>query len=555
MEKHPDVDTIVNFASSRSVYGSTMELMNHSQVRTIAIIAEGVPERRAREILHYAQKKGITIIGPATVGGIKPGSFKIGNTGGMMDNIVASKLYRKGSVGYVSKSGGMSNELNNILAQVSNGVYEGVAIGGDRYPGTTFIDHLLRYQADPECKILVLLGEVGGVEEYRVIEAVKNGQITKPIVAWAIGTCASMFTTEVQFGHAGSFANSQLETAKAKNRAMRDAGFFVPDTFEEFPDVLGRVYQNLVAKGVIVPQPEPEPPKIPIDYSWAQELGLIRKPAAFISTISDDRGQELLYAGMPISDVFKEDIGIGGVMSLLWFRRRLPEYASKFLEMVLMLTADHGPAVSGAMNTIITTRAGKDLISALVSGLLTIGERFGGALDGAAAEFTNAFDKGLSPRDFVDTMRKQNKLIPGIGHKVKSRNNPDLRVELVKEFVKKRFPSHKLLDYALAVESVTTSKKDNLILNVDGCVAVCFVDLLRNCGAFTPEEAEDYLRMGVLNGLFVLGRSIGLIAHYLDQKRLRTGLYRHPWDDITYLLPNLSSSGAPGNEGRVEVSM
>lgn len=130
-------------------------------------------------------------------------------------------------------------------------------------------------------------------------------------------------------------------------------------------------------------------------------------------------------------------------------------------------------------------------------------------------------------------------------------------MELVKEYVKKKFPACKLLDYAIAVETVTTSKKDNLILNVDGCVAVCFVDLLRNCGAFSPEEAEDYLNMGVLNGLFVLGRSIGLIAHYLDQKRLRTGLYRHPWDDITYLLPNLASggSGAPGNEGRVEVRM
>jgi len=147
-----------------------------------------------------------------------------------------------------------------------------------------------------------------------------------------------------------------------------------------------------------------------------------------------------------------------------------------------------------------------------------------------------------------------NVTVPGIGHKVKSRNNPDLRVELVKEFVKKRFPSCKMLDYAIAVETVTTSKKDNLILNVDGCVAVCFVDLMRNCGAFSPEEAEDYLSMGVLNGLFVLGRSIGLIAHYLDQKRLRTGLYRHPWDDITYLLPSLAQ-GAPGNEGRVEVSL
>ncbi|KAL4943751.1 hypothetical protein BDV06DRAFT_189131 [Aspergillus oleicola] len=552
MAKHPDVDTVVNFASSRSVYSSTMELMQFPQIKSIAIIAEGVPERRAREILVTAKEKGITIIGPATVGGIKPGAYKIGNTGGMMDNIVASKLYRKGSVGYVSKSGGMSNELNNIISQNTDGVYEGVAIGGDRYPGTTFIDHLLRYQNEPECKILVLLGEVGGVEEYRVIEAVKNGVINKPIVAWAIGTCASMFKTEVQFGHAGASANSDLETAVAKNKAMREAGIFVPETFEDMPAVLKKVYDEQVQKGVITPQREPVPPKIPIDYSWAQELGLIRKPAAFISTISDDRGQELLYAGMPISDVFKEDIGIGGVMSLLWFRRRLPRYATKFLEMVLMLTADHGPAVSGAMNTIITTRAGKDLISALVSGLLTIGSRFGGALDGAAEEFTKAFDKGMSPRDFVDTMRKENKLIPGIGHRIKSRNNPDLRVELVKDYVKKHFPSTKLLDYAIAVETVTTSKKDNLILNVDGCIAVCFVDLMRNCGAFSAEESEDYMKMGVLNGLFVLGRSMGLIAHYLDQKRLRTGLYRHPWDDITYLLPALQKGG---QEGRVEVNV
>lgn len=536
MAKHPDVDVVVNFASSRSVYSSTLELLQYPQIKTIAIIAEGVPERRAREILYKAQKKGVTIIGPATVGGIKPGCFKIGNTGGMMDNIVASKLYRPGSVAYVSKSGGMSNELNNIIANTTNGVYEGVAIGGDRYPGTTFIDHILRYEADPNCKIIVLLGEVGGVEEYRVIEAVKNGFIKKPIVAWAIGTCASMFKTEVQFGHAGSMANSDLETAKAKNAAMKAAGFYVPETFEDFPETLAFVYESLVKKKVIIPEPEPEVPKIPIDYSWAQELGLIRKPAAFISTISDDRGQELLYAGIPISEVFKEDIGIGGVMSLLWFRRRLPSYAAKFLEMVLMLTADHGPAVSGAMNTIITTRAGKDLISSLVSGLLTIGTRFGGALDGAATEFTNAFDKGLSPRQFVDTMRKQNKLIPGIGHKVKSRNNPDFRVELVKEFVKKNFPATNLLDYALAVEEVTTSKKDNLILNVDGCIAVSFVDLMRSSGAFTPEEVEEYLKNGVLNGLFVLGRSIGLIAHHLDQKRLKTGLYRHPWDDITYLV-------------------
>ncbi|XP_006463797.1 hypothetical protein AGABI2DRAFT_194501 [Agaricus bisporus var. bisporus H97] len=547
--KHPEVDVVVNFASSRSVYSSTLECLEFSQLKAIALIAEGVPERHAREILWKAKEKDVLIIGPATVGGIKPGCFRIGNSGGMMDNITSSKLYRPGSVGYVSKSGGMSNELNNILSLVTNGTYEGIAIGGDRYPGSTFIDHLLRYETDPDCKMLVLLGEVGGIEEYRVIEAVKTGKITKPIVAWAIGTCAKMFTTEVQFGHAGSMANSDMETADAKNRAMRDAGFIVPDTFEELPRVLRETYESLVRSRVIVPKKEVEPPVIPMDYKWAQELGLIRKPAAFISTISDERGQELLYAGMRISEVFKEEIGIGGVMSLLWFKRRLPSWATKFIEMVLMLTADHGPAVSGAMNTIVATRAGKDLISSLASGLLTIGSRFGGALDEAASMFSQAHDTGLTPREFVDSCRKANKLISGIGHKIKSVNNPDLRVELVKEYVIKNFPSHTLLDYALAVEKVTTSKKDTLILNVDGCIAVCFVDLLRDSGAFAPDEADEYIKIGALNGLFVLGRSIGFIGHHLDQKRLKAPLYRHPADDI---FINMADVSQPRVLGRMQ---
>lgn len=90
--------------------------------------------------------------------------------------------------------------------------------------------------------------------------------------------------------------------------------------------------------------------------------------------------------------MFAENLGVGGVLGLLWFRRRLPDYACRFIEMVLMVTADHGPAVSGAHNTIVTARAGKDLISSLCSGLLTIGPRFGGALDGAAIAFSSAFD-------------------------------------------------------------------------------------------------------------------------------------------------------------------
>ncbi|KAG8717139.1 citrate synthase [Ceratobasidium sp. 394] len=231
---------------------------------------------------------------------------------------------------------------------------------------------------------------------------------------------------------------------------MKAAGFVVPNTFENLPLVLQQTYEGLVSRGVIIPPAEREPLAIPMDYKWALEFGLIQKSAAFRSTISDECGQEL-YAGMRISDMFKNDIGLGGVVSLLWFKRRLPVWATKSVDMGLMLTTDHGPAVSGAMSTIVTSRAGK-ISSRLASGLLTIGSRFSGALHDATSMLSNGCDAGLTPGGFVDESRKANKLISGIGHKIKGVNNPNLRVKLVKEYVRKKFPSHPLLGYAPTVE-------------------------------------------------------------------------------------------------------
>jgi len=532
--RHPNVDVMINFASFRSAASSTEEAFTIPQLRTIVIIAEGVPERRMRELTVKAKKLGKVIIGPATVGGIVAGQFKIGNTGGTIENIMDSKLHRPGSVGFVSKSGGLSNEAYNIVAQNTDGLYEGIAIGGDRYPGSTLLDHLLRFEKNPEIKMLVCLGEVGGSDEYMIVEALKKKQITKPLVMWVTGTCSKAFKTEVQFGHAGAKAGSEAETADAKNAALKAAGAVVPNSFDDYGEKIAQVYKSLVKKKVITPKPEPTPRKVPMDYSAAVKAGLVRRPANFISTISDDRGEELKYGSLEISDVFKRDIGIGGVLSILWFKKLVPPYATKFIEMTIMVTADHGPAVSGAHNTIVAARAGKDLISSLVSGMLTIGPRFGGAIDGAAQMFSEAYDAGRTPQQFVDDMKAKGVNIQGIGHRVKSVHNPDMRVQIIKDYAKKHFKKTPLLDYALEVEKITTSKKDNLILNVDGCIGICFADLLRS--EFSKEEADMYIKLGALNGLFVLGRSIGLIGHFLDQKRLKQGLYRHPWDDIAYMV-------------------
>ncbi|HAT71239.1 MAG TPA: ATP citrate synthase, partial [Elusimicrobia bacterium] len=483
-ETHPKADVVVNFASFRSAFASSLEALEHPNIRTVAVIAEGIPERRARILAATAKKLDKMVIGPATVGGIKAGCFKIANTAGTYENIVESKLHRPGSVGFVSKSGGLSNECYNIIARNSDGLYEGIAIGGDAYPGSTLLEHIMRYEAIPSVKMIVALGEIGGTEELRIVEALKTKKIKKPLVIWVTGTCSKMFPAGVQFGHAGAKAGSDLETAEAKNRALKDAGAIVPDSFDDYGVMIKNTYEALVKKGVIKPAEEVTAPVLPMDFAQALKEGKIRKATTFINTISNEKKEELEYCNMPISKVLESGMGIGGVIGLLWFKRDLPDYSRKFLETALILTADHGPAVSGAHNAIVAARAGKDIISSLASGILTIGPRFGGAIDDAAQNFKRAYDAGLTPAQFVRDMKAKGLNIPGIGHKVKSISNPDMRVTQLKAFCKKNFKKTDLLDYALAVEQITSSKKGNLILNVDGCIGICFVDMLHSCGSF-----------------------------------------------------------------------
>ncbi len=218
---------------------------------------------------------------------------------------------------------------------------------------------------------------------------------------------------------------------------------------------------------------------------------------------------------------------------LLWFKKQYPKWATEFIETVIKTVADHGPAVSGAHNAKVTARAGKSVVEALVTGLLTIGPRFGGAIDGAAQYFKYADDNGLDPKAFLKYMKGKGVPISGIGHRIKSLKNPDLRVTRLMNFAKDNFPSTPLLDYARTVEALTTSKKENLILNVDGTIGILMLDMWRALG-YEEEEINEFIASGTLNAFFIVGRSIGFIGHVLDEKRLAMPMYRHPMDDILY---------------------
>ena len=131
----------------------------------------------------------------------------------MLENIVMSKLYRAGSVVSASKSGGMSKELNKFLPGVPMDSSRVLPLVGTDALEVVFLDHMLHCQ--DALAAMILLRWARSVAQ---IEAVKSGNMTKPVIGWCVGTCASCFAPQVQFGHAGAQAGGDSESVTAKTR-------------------------------------------------------------------------------------------------------------------------------------------------------------------------------------------------------------------------------------------------------------------------------------------------------------------------------------------------
>ena len=121
----------------------------------------------------------------------------------------------------------------------------------------------------------------------------------------------------------------------------------VPDSFEGFEAAIKETYDGLVAAGK-APAPAPRAersasaPALPLDLAAAKKQGVVRAPTNVVSTICDDRGEEPTYSGVPMSELVSSGAGVGDAVSLLWFKRRLPPYAVRFIEICIVLCADHG---------------------------------------------------------------------------------------------------------------------------------------------------------------------------------------------------------------------
>lgn len=185
-------------------------------VPLIVIITEGVPVADTAEFFAYAQAKGVRLLGPNCPGLISPGKSNVG--------IIPSDITGPGRIGLVSKSGTLTYQMMYELRDL--GFSTAVGIGGDPIIGTTHIDALAAFEADPETDLIVMIGEIGGDAEERAAAYISE-HVTKPVVGYVAGFTAPEGKT---MGHAGAIVSGSAGTAQAKKEALEAAGVKVGTT-------------------------------------------------------------------------------------------------------------------------------------------------------------------------------------------------------------------------------------------------------------------------------------------------------------------------------------
>lgn len=505
------INLFINLNSARRVQSSTDEFFDQfPKALGGHVFAEDVPEKVAIEMYEKYQQKQF-IIGPSGVGLLIANQLKLGAIGGTdYRQMTKAHIFTPGNVAVLSASGGMTNEIIRMVANLSRRVSFTITFGGDRFPITTPTEAFMAAEADPETEQIVYYGELGGYDEYDIAELVKAKKVTKPVVAYIAGSIAEQFDTPVQFGHAKALAGNKSESASAKRAALAEVGVQVADSLESF--------HTLISKMKKPNNPDP-------DVNAGELNG--RRKSLFSTKISRDSKAGYEFSGKSLEAWDRQGDLIAMVLAGLLGCPAKSKLLEEFTKTVFILGLDHGPQVSGALNTIITARAGKDMVSSLSAGLLAIGPRFGGAGNEAAGNWFEGATTGVKAGEFVENLAKQKKLILGIGHKKYRLSYPDPRVLRLLAFTK-QLKAHRYLDFAQAVEEVTTSKKGNLILNFDGAFAAILLDILEQEEKLSEGEIKELIDAEFFNAFFVIPRTVGFVSHFLDQKRLDEGLFRLP---------------------------
>lgn len=218
------------------VRGATLEALDNG-IPLVVILTERAPRKDVAEVISFAQRKGARIVGPNSLGLISPHKTKVGMVGGPAEDVM--KAYSPGKVGILSRSGGMTTELANLLTINGIGESTAVSIGGDPIVGSTYSDLIPLFQQDPETKAVVIFCEPGGTSEEALADYVKEHNVKLPIIAFVAGRFADEMPG-MRFGHAAVVVEGDRGSTASKIRKFKEAGIMVAEEFNDIIKYLGK---------------------------------------------------------------------------------------------------------------------------------------------------------------------------------------------------------------------------------------------------------------------------------------------------------------------------
>ena len=195
-------------------------------IKLIVCITEGVPVLDMTKVYPYVKEMGARLLGPNCPGLITPGQSKVG--------IIPGRICAPGPVGVVSRSGTLTYEIVNLLTKAGIGQSTCVGIGGDPINGTNFIDALAAFEADPQTKVVAMMGEIGGTDEQEAAEFVRT-KMKKPVVGFIAGQTAPPGR---RMGHAGAIISGSAGTAAEKIEAFQQAGMGIAKRPMDFVELV-----------------------------------------------------------------------------------------------------------------------------------------------------------------------------------------------------------------------------------------------------------------------------------------------------------------------------
>tara|TARA_Y100000748_G_C15381078_1_gene443687 strand:- start:3 stop:878 length:876 start_codon:yes stop_codon:yes gene_type:complete len=225
-------DTSVIFVPPPFAADAIMESAD-AGIKVIITITEGIPISDMVKVAPYVKKKGSILIGPNCPGVITPEEAKVG--------IMPGFVFKKGSVGVISKSGTLTYEAADQVVRAGLGISTAIGIGGDPIIGTTSRDAVELFMKDPDTECIVMIGEIGGQLEADAARWIKAEGNTKPVVGFIAGETAPKGRT---MGHAGAIVGGSEDTAEAKKRIMKECGIHVVNS----PANIGKKVSEILKK-------------------------------------------------------------------------------------------------------------------------------------------------------------------------------------------------------------------------------------------------------------------------------------------------------------------